>query len=70
MVHHEDDTLCRWPEVKWAWEDIQKDMLCCEQSFDTVYIATLQMKHHPFLNKSHHAIDKFVVHQQALWSEL
>ena len=70
VVHHVDDTLCRWPEVKWAWEDIRKDMLWSEQSFDTVYIATLEMKQHPFLNKPRHSIDKFVVHQQALWSEL
>ena len=68
VVHHQDDKLCPWPPVEVAWEDIRRGML--RENVDTVYIAKLYMKGHPYLDGARHAVDKFLMYQNALWSEL
>ena len=69
VVHHKDDRLCEWPPVQAAWEEIQQGMFRAG-NVPTVYIAKLHMRSHPYLGNNRHDVEKFVVYQKALWSEL
>ena len=69
VVHHQDDWLCKWPPVQAAWQEIREGMSRAG-NVPTVYIAKLYMKTHPYLDGSRHAVEKFVVYQNALWLEL
>ena len=68
-MHHQEDRLCKWPPVQAAWEEIRECMIR-GGNVGTVYIAKLYMKSHPFLDGARHAVEKFVIYQNAFWSEL
>ena len=69
VVHHKDDWLCKWPPVQAAWEEIREGM-SRKGNEPTVYVAKLSMKTHPYLGNNRHDVEKFLVYQNALWSEL